>query len=208
MYVCMYVCSGPYSSVVRARAQEAEVLGSILTTSKLSGLEVSPLKVSGGSPVHLRSKHEELVGRPSGSKKKCMYVCMYTYIYIYTHTYMCIHIYIYIYREREREICITLYYSRAQVETSCKNFLPALMPLIKQLPVVLGYLSLSIYIYIYIQCVCIYIYIYIHTYIYIYIHIYVYIYTHMCVYIYIYVHISVVFGDDPASLVTRKDPTR
>ena len=43
MIICMHICvciyktyigqSGPYSSVVRARAQEAEVLGSILTTS-------------------------------------------------------------------------------------------------------------------------------------------------------------------------------
>ena len=43
---------------------------------KLSGLEVSPLKVSGGSPVHLRSKRQELVGRPSGSKKEKIYIML------------------------------------------------------------------------------------------------------------------------------------
>ena len=37
---------------------------------KLSGLEVSPLKVSGGSPVHLRSKHQVLVGKTRWVKKK------------------------------------------------------------------------------------------------------------------------------------------
>ena len=54
---------------------------------KLSGLEVRPLKVSGGSPVHLRSKHQELVGKTLWVKKKKK-----TYIYIY----------IYI---RERDMC-------------------------------------------------------------------------------------------------------
>ena len=33
VYIYINYDSGPYSSVVRARAQEAEVLGSILTTS-------------------------------------------------------------------------------------------------------------------------------------------------------------------------------
>ena len=37
---------------------------------KLSGLEGRPLKVSGGSPVHLRSKHQELVGKTLWVKKK------------------------------------------------------------------------------------------------------------------------------------------
>ena len=37
MYVCMYVCN--------------------LHHIKLSGLQVRPVKVSGGFPVHLRSKH-------------------------------------------------------------------------------------------------------------------------------------------------------
>ena len=37
---------------------------------KLSGLEVSPLKVSGGSPVHLRSKHQVLVGKTRWVKKE------------------------------------------------------------------------------------------------------------------------------------------
>ena len=44
---------------------------------KLSGLEVRPLKVSGGSPVHLRSKHQELVGKTLWVKKRkriCMMV--------------------------------------------------------------------------------------------------------------------------------------
>ena len=37
---------------------------------KLSGLAVRPLKVSGGSPVHLRSKHQELVRKTLWVKTK------------------------------------------------------------------------------------------------------------------------------------------
>ena len=53
--------------------QEAEVLGSILTTSYWA--DVSPFKVSGGSPVHLRSKHQATGSRtwmedPLGQKQK------------------------------------------------------------------------------------------------------------------------------------------
>ena len=42
------------------------------STETFSGLEVSPLKVSGGFPVHLRSKNcrNSCWKRPSGSKKK------------------------------------------------------------------------------------------------------------------------------------------
>ena len=61
----------------------------------LSGLEVSPLKVSGGFPVHLRSKNCRnscWKKRPSGSKKK---ENMYIYIHTYMHIHMCIYIYIY-----------------------------------------------------------------------------------------------------------------
>ena len=53
-------------------------------TEWLSGLEVSPLKVSGGSPVHLRSKHQVLAGKTRWVKKKKKYIYMYTHIYIYT----------------------------------------------------------------------------------------------------------------------------
>ena len=85
MYVCMYE-SGPHSSVVRAGAQVAEALGSSPaetvrghTTEPievLSGLEVSPLKVSGGSPVHLRSKHQVLVGKTRRVKKRKNNICI------------------------------------------------------------------------------------------------------------------------------------
>ena len=66
---------------------------------KLGGLEVRPLKVSEGSPVHLRSKHQELVGKTLWVK----YIYIYTlsvYIYIYIHDmcsmyiYMCIYVHI------------------------------------------------------------------------------------------------------------------
>ena len=40
---------------------------------KLSGLGVRPLRVSGGSPVHLRSKHKELVGKTLWVKQKKNY---------------------------------------------------------------------------------------------------------------------------------------
>ena len=46
---------------------------------KLSELEVSPLKVSGGSPVHLRSKHQELVGKTLWVKKEKMFMDVQTY---------------------------------------------------------------------------------------------------------------------------------
>ena len=78
-YIGVCIHSGPHSSVVRAGAQVAEALGSSPaetvrghTTEPievLSGVEVSPLKVSGGSPVHLRSKHQVLVGKTRWVKK-------------------------------------------------------------------------------------------------------------------------------------------
>ena len=55
--------SGTYSSVVRVSASGGGGPGFNPHHVKLSGLEVRPLKVSGGSPVHLRSKHQELVGK-------------------------------------------------------------------------------------------------------------------------------------------------
>ena len=64
--ICMYICMYIYIYI------------------KLSGLEVSPLKVSGGSPVHLRSKHQVLVGKTRWVKKKKENVCIYIYIYINT----------------------------------------------------------------------------------------------------------------------------
>ena len=50
------VC-GTYSSVVRVSASGGGGPGFNPHHIKLSGLEVRPLKVSGGSPVHLRSKN-------------------------------------------------------------------------------------------------------------------------------------------------------
>ena len=43
-------------------------------------------KVTGGSPVHLRSKHQELVGKTLWVKQNNKYIYIYIYIYI------CIHI--------------------------------------------------------------------------------------------------------------------
>ena len=48
----------------------------------LSGLEVRPLKVSGGSPVHLRSNHQELVGKTLWVKQNTTYKYIYIYIYL------------------------------------------------------------------------------------------------------------------------------
>ena len=50
---------------------------------ELSGLEVSPLKVSGGSPVHLRSEHQVLVGKTLWVKKEKKEENTILYIYIY-----------------------------------------------------------------------------------------------------------------------------
>ena len=60
IYIYIYVCStssGTYSSVVRVSASGGGGPGFNPPHIKLSGLEVRPLKVSGGSPVHLRSKN-------------------------------------------------------------------------------------------------------------------------------------------------------
>ena len=62
--------SGTYSSVVRVSASGGGGPGFNPHHIKLSGLEVRPLKVSGGSPVRLRSKHQELVGKTLWVKKK------------------------------------------------------------------------------------------------------------------------------------------
>ena len=49
--------NGPDSSVVRAYGLGGGGPGFNPHHVKLSGLQVRPFKVSGGSPVHLRSKH-------------------------------------------------------------------------------------------------------------------------------------------------------
>ena len=49
--------NGSYSSVVRGYGLGGRGLGFNPHPIRLSGLEVRPFKVSGGSPVHLRSKH-------------------------------------------------------------------------------------------------------------------------------------------------------
>ena len=63
---------------------------------KLSGLQVRPFKVSGGSLVHLRSKHratgsrtwkEDLLGQQK-QQMYCVYVCIYVYVYIYIYIYI------------------------------------------------------------------------------------------------------------------------
>ena len=61
----------------------------------LSGLEVSPLKVSGGSPVHLRSRHQVLVGKTRWvkNKRKEIYIHIHAYIYRYIVIHMHIHMY-------------------------------------------------------------------------------------------------------------------
>ena len=62
--------SGTYSSEVRVSASGGGGPGFNPHHIKLSGLEARPLKVSGGSPVHLRSKHQKLVGKTLWVKKK------------------------------------------------------------------------------------------------------------------------------------------
>ena len=57
IYIHTYIQSGTYSSVVRVSASGGGGPGFNPHHIKLSGLEVRPFKVSGGSPVHLRSKH-------------------------------------------------------------------------------------------------------------------------------------------------------
>ena len=60
-------------------------------------LEVRPLKVSGGSPVHLRSKHQELVGKTLWVKYIYIYTHTHIYIHAYMHTYVHTYIHTYIY---------------------------------------------------------------------------------------------------------------
>ena len=55
--------NGSYSSVVRVSASGGGGPGFNPRHNKLSGLEIRQLKVSGGSPVHLWSKH-----RATGSR--------------------------------------------------------------------------------------------------------------------------------------------
>ena len=88
IYVYTYTYSGTYSSVVRVSAPWGGGPGFNPHHIELSGLEVRPLKVSGGSPVHLRSKHQELVGKTLWVK----HIYIYIYIYIHTYTYTYIHI--------------------------------------------------------------------------------------------------------------------
>ena len=79
--MCMYAIynpSGTYSSVVRVSASGGGGPGFNPHHIKLSGLEVRTLKVSGGSPVHLRSKHRATGSRTwkedsLGQKTKNMY---------------------------------------------------------------------------------------------------------------------------------------
>ena len=66
LYIYIYIkvsLNGSYSSVVRVSASGGGGPGFNPHHNKLSGLEVRPFKVSGGSPVHLRSKH-----RATGSR--------------------------------------------------------------------------------------------------------------------------------------------
>ena len=74
IYIYIYICnnnnSGTYSSVVRVSRSGGGGSGFNPHHIKLSGLEVRPLEVSGGSPVHLRSKHQELVGKTLWVKKE------------------------------------------------------------------------------------------------------------------------------------------
>ena len=56
-HMMVYVVNGSYSSVVRGYAPGGGGPGFNPHHIKLSGLEVRPFKVSGGIPVHLRSKH-------------------------------------------------------------------------------------------------------------------------------------------------------
>ena len=58
IYIYIYTYSGTYSSVVRVSVSGGGGPGFNPHHIKLSGLEVRPLKVSGGSPVHLRSKQQ------------------------------------------------------------------------------------------------------------------------------------------------------
>ena len=82
MYTHIYTGNGNHNrtslrqalSVLRHPNEEYATTTTTTTTTtdyiKLSGLEVRPLKVSGGSPVHLRSKHQELVGKTLWVKKE------------------------------------------------------------------------------------------------------------------------------------------
>ena len=157
---------------------------------KLSGLEVSPLKVSGGSPVHLRSKHQVLVGKTRWVKKKkqkkpqvswpnrglgqrCAGACWapqpygqseYTCVFcVYICIYMCVYVYvyIYIYTHITHTHTYTYTYKHIHINQSINQ-------------------ASKLYIYIYI---------YTHTYHIISYHIISYhIISYMCVYIYIYIY--------------------
>ena len=76
IYICIERESGTYSSVVRVSASGGGGPGFNPHHIKLNRLEVRPLKVSGGSPVHLRSKHQELVGKTLWVKNKKTNICI------------------------------------------------------------------------------------------------------------------------------------
>ena len=81
--MCIY--NGPDSSVVRGYGLGAGGPEFDPHHVKLSGLQVRPLKVSGGSPVHLRSKNratgsrtwkEDVLGQQTKTEK-CICICVY-----------------------------------------------------------------------------------------------------------------------------------
>ena len=69
--------SGTYSSVVRVSASGGEGPGFNPHHIKLSGLEVRPLKVSGGSPVHLRSKNTKTCRKDPLCQKRTNHIIIY-----------------------------------------------------------------------------------------------------------------------------------
>ena len=72
MYVCMYVCMHVCMYVCMYVCMCYCVLLIIAYYREVAMLEVRPLKVSGGSPVHLRSKKTPRTCRedPLGQKKQ------------------------------------------------------------------------------------------------------------------------------------------
>ena len=102
IYICM---NGPDSSVVRGYGLGGGGPEFNPHHVKLSGLQVRPFKVSGGSPVLLRSEHRATGSRPWKEDllgQNNIYIYIYICIYVRTCMYVCI--YIYIERERERWI--------------------------------------------------------------------------------------------------------
>ena len=91
----MTIINGPDSSVVRGYGLGGGGPGFNPHHYKLSGLQIRPFKVSGGSPrpppeQTPGNRVKNLEGKPAGSTKekkiKMMAIDIYIYIYIHIHT--------------------------------------------------------------------------------------------------------------------------